>query len=63
MGKGHRDNHKARKKRGQVAFDKKKARRSARAPRCNHCGNKCRKSKQFEGLCPNCCNVLGIKAA
>lgn len=30
MGKGHRDNHKARKKRGSAAFDKKAKRRKVR---------------------------------
>ena len=63
MGKGHRDNHRARKKRGSIAFDKKKARRSARAPRCNHCGTKCRKIKQVHGLCPKCCESMGVKVA
>ncbi len=63
MGKGHRDNHRARKKRGAVAFERKRARRSARAPKCNHCGNKCRIVKQVHGLCPQCREVMGIKVA
>ena len=53
MGKGHRDNHEARKKRGSVAFEKKAERREPEL-RCNLCGNKCRLTKMRGGLCPYC---------
>ena len=58
MGKGHRDNHKARKKRGKAAFAKKSARRKARTEinrnKCKICGRKCRKDKLVLGGCPVC---------
>lgn len=53
MGKGHRDNHAARKKRGQVAFDKKAQRREPES-KCNLCGRKCRDKILEAGLCPIC---------
>jgi len=55
MGKGHRDNHRARKKRGKVAFDKK-AKRRRKITRCNLCGVKVREKKLIGGLCPICFN-------
>jgi hypothetical protein len=56
MGKGHRDNHKARKKRGKVAFDKKAKRRALplNKGKCNICGNVCRKIKMKGDLCSKC---------
>ena len=54
MGKGHRDNHKARKKRGNVAFDKKKKRRTHDRVKCNLCGTITRPTKIVAGLCPIC---------
>jgi hypothetical protein len=49
MGKGHRDNHAARKKRGPEAFAKKVERREP-----DLCGTACRPSKLEGGLCPLC---------
>ena len=55
MGKGHRDNHAARKKRGPVAFKKKANRRKNKNRiKCNICGVLSRKSKIVGGLCPQC---------
>jgi hypothetical protein len=53
MGKGHRDNHAARKNRGPAAFAKKAKRRKPQ-PKCNLCGGPCRGSKLVGGLCPYC---------
>lgn len=54
MGKGHRDNHAARKKRGPEAFVKKAARRAELSSRCNLCGSVCREHKLIGGVCPKC---------
>lgn len=58
MGKGHRDNHAARKKavhRGVPAFDiKGKRREEDKKLPCNLCGVKTRQSKLTGGLCPVC---------
>ena len=54
MGKGHGDNHRARLKRGKVAFDKKKKRRTEDKIRCNLCGTRTRSIKIKGGLCPIC---------
>jgi Zn finger protein HypA/HybF involved in hydrogenase expression len=58
MGKGHRDNTSARKKRGPKAFAKKAKRRADAtqkvAAKCRLCGRKCRPTKQVGGLCPIC---------
>ena len=54
MGKGHRDNTNARKKRGQEAFDKKAKRREQKRIACNLCGTKARPEKLDGGLCPPC---------
>lgn len=56
MGKGHRDNHRARKKRGQIAFDKKAKRRNPDKIKCNLCGTLTRSGKLQGGLCPICLN-------
>lgn len=53
MGKGHRDNHAARVKRGPVAFEKKAKRREPEI-RCNLCFTPCREKKLIGGLCPRC---------
>lgn len=53
MGKGHRDNHAARLKRGAGAFAKKADRRSP-ASKCNLCGRACRAEVLWGGLCPSC---------
>lgn len=54
MGKGHRDNHAARVKRGSQAFQKKAKRRKA-VHRCIECGARCRPQKLQQGLfCPRC---------
>jgi hypothetical protein len=54
MGKGHRDNHKARVKIGAKAFQKKEKRRSIDKIPCNICGTKTRPQKISGGLCPLC---------
>lgn len=55
MGKGHRDNHNARKKRGDIAFKKKNKRRSSHhKKKCNLCGTLTRLTKITAGLCPIC---------
>ncbi len=55
MGKGHRDNYLARKKRGPKAFEKKAERRSeGNRIACNKCGTRTRKQKIVGGLCPVC---------
>lgn len=53
MGKAHRDNARARRKIGQVAYDKK-AERRAPDSKCLMCGGKCRAAKLDEGWCPVC---------
>jgi len=53
MGKGHRDNHAARVKRGPEAFAKKAERREPES-KCNRCGTVCREKKLQAGLCPMC---------
>lgn len=62
MGKGHRDNYKARKKRGKKAFAKKNMRRKAQGEiyrnKCKICGRKCRKKKLVQGACPVCVEAL-----
>lgn len=63
MGKGHRDNHAARMKRGSEAFEKKAERREP-VTKCNLCGTECRASKLTAGLCPRCFSgpaMTGIK--
>lgn len=56
MGKGHRDNHAARVKRGPEAFAKKAARRAVDETRakCRACGTLSRKEKLTAGYCPVC---------
>lgn len=53
MGKGHRDNHAARVKRGSEAFAKKAERREPES-RCNVCMRPCREKKLVAGVCPIC---------
>jgi hypothetical protein len=62
MGKGHRDNHKARLKRGTVAFEKKKKRRALDYYhlRCITCGGVYKRIKIISGLCPICRKRMGI---
>ncbi len=62
MGKGHRDNHKARKKRGKVAFDKKNERRKF-ISRCYCCHTECRPKKLVDKLCPRCRETMCLKEA
>jgi len=57
MGKGHRDNHKARLKRGDAAFEKKHDRRRPDKIACNLCGTKSRPCVMVGGLCPKCLKV------
>jgi hypothetical protein len=52
MGKGHRDNHAARVKRGPAAFAKKAQRRHPKLATCTLCGRKVRPILLKEGLCP-----------
>lgn len=55
MGKGHRDNHAARVKRGSVAFKKKQERRKESSkPKCGVCGNPARRKTMTAGICQNC---------
>jgi len=54
MSKSHRDNHKARLKRGPEAFDKKAKRRSSDKATCPACGRKVRAEKMIHGQCPIC---------
>lgn len=54
MGKGHRDNHRARVKRGLVAFEKKAERRTPKGVKCFHCGIVSRAEVMTEGYCPIC---------
>jgi len=55
MGKGHRDNHAARVKRGPEAFAKKAERRAdPEKVKCNLCGTPTRPQKLEAGLCPKC---------
>lgn len=54
MGKGHRDNHAARKKRGPAAFETKRKRRSGHGFKCSVCGGKCRPAKLVGGVCSLC---------
>jgi len=62
MGKSHRDNHAARKKRGPEAFAKKAERRAADIghKKCLACGTNTRVSKLEDGLCPVCRGRLGL---
>lgn len=53
MGKGHKDNHKARLKRGAIAFKKKAERRKPKR-RCVRCGRISRKT-----LCTPCKEIIG----
>lgn len=53
MGKSHRDNHKARLKRGKKAFKKKEERRPS-GTQCARCGAKARPDKIVEGWCLEC---------
>lgn len=55
MGKSHRDNHAARKKRGPEAFAKKAERRAdPKKPKCNLCGTPVRGHTLTAGVCQNC---------
>lgn len=64
MGKGHKDNHKARKKRGTAAFALKNERRKAKADtsrrRCRICGTVSRASVLVDKICPLCQKELGL---
>ncbi len=56
MDKGHRDNHKARKKRGTVAFEKRAMRRvkNPKRTRCLICGANTRTQKTVHDVCERC---------
>jgi hypothetical protein len=55
MGKSHRDNHRARVKRGDAAFAKKARRRAAKKKiKCNLCGTGTRPQHLKAGICPRC---------
>ena len=54
MSKSHRDNHRARKKKGSVAVNKKAKRRHFNKKKCNLCGRLARSSRMICGLCPIC---------
>jgi predicted Zn-ribbon and HTH transcriptional regulator len=53
MSSNRRQKIEAMKKRGQTAFDKRKARKTHK-PKCNKCGTECRPTKLQAGLCPLC---------
>ena len=63
MGKGHRDNHAARKKRGPEAFAKKAARRAIdpNHKKCQGCGVLSRTAKLEFGFCSQCLARLSSK--
>jgi len=54
MSKTHRDNAKARKKRGSVAYKKKEKRRHPKYVKCNICGGLARPKKIINGMCKMC---------
>jgi hypothetical protein len=54
MGKGHRDNHAARVKRGPEAFAKKARRRHPDRTQCLRCGTLTRTTRLTGGLCLAC---------
>lgn len=56
MSKSHRDNVKARKKIGEIAYEKKKARRdpNKKKQKCSVCGRIARRTKMKDGVCPVC---------
>ena len=56
MGKGHRDNHAARVKRGSKAFGLKAERRAVDPNRakCRCCGTESRTKVLKDGICPIC---------
>jgi rubrerythrin len=59
MSKGHRDNVKARKARGPVAYAKRAARR-VHVPRCQVCGTVCRAHVlNASKVCPTCMARVG----
>jgi rubrerythrin len=62
MGKGHRDNTAARKKRGPAAFAKKAARRAPdeRRAKCRVCGTLARVARLEDRMCPPCRARLGL---
>lgn len=61
MGKGHRDNHAARKKRGPEAFAKKAARRAPPdRPKCKGCGTASRAAVLEGGICPRCLERVNV---
>jgi hypothetical protein len=55
MGKGHRDNHEARLKRGPVAFAKKAKRRAEpKKTKCKVCGTAVRPETLIGNVCARC---------
>jgi hypothetical protein len=61
MGKSHRDNARARRKRGAVAFAKKAKRRVAKVS-CRLCGTRCRQLVlNAVGICPTCVGRLSLR--
>ena len=63
MGKSHRDNAQARRKRGPVAFAKKAARRFPLI-KCLRCAAPCRPSKLTDlEVCPHGAATVGLHAA
>ena len=63
MGKGHRDNHAARMKRGPAAFKKKAKRRANDAghKKCMICGwaSRITSWEKNAGICPHCHPIEG----
>lgn len=56
MGKSHRDNRKARKKRGGLVKRHKRMKQLKKEieNKCYVCGQKCRKEKLVYEMCPKC---------
>lgn len=57
MSKSHRDNAKARRKVGKVAYEKKRNRRKP-IPKCKICGERARPHKLYRGTCARCVKTL-----
>lgn len=62
MGKGHRDNYRARKKRGDTAFSKRAMRRAfdTHKIKCTVCGNEVRIKTLVHDMCQRCARRLGL---
>lgn len=61
MGKGHRDNHRARIKIDKAAFDKKHKRRNPNRRKCILCGTETRLHVLTDGVCPKFLNDISVE--